>query len=652
MLTLKKRRLRCLFVLLFFFAVESVAWFYNLEIDHYSFKPNDKRISVYPENIAYTSGYDISEDRFVPTDEDPQLCFALDLQTVSSLVIELNKPLEEDAVVELFYSRDGNLTEKKKISQIAKKGDTSVIFSLKPSEYCLLRIDFNSAFDLKDVTVSSTGVIPHYVLNRRIWARLLFEFVATALFVIIVYAIHENKQDDKDPIIANTGKFLSKNIPYEKLSFSERAFLLLCLAFYFGWSLVFLNPYYGPDEMMRYDVPLYIFNNNALPFGGEPELIHPYWGTSYGFSLTLPYFLNVLFMKLVSLFTLNSNAIWVAARFTSVLSGLGIAYFSICITKRITNMPTRWFFIIPMSLTPQIVFISSYINLDSFSLFTVVFLIYIWLVGMQNNWNIRSCIWFGIGLGLCLVSYQFAYPFVLGSFFLYCVWHIVHRKQVTFKRFILHGLIIVGVVFLVSGWYFIRNAYLYNGDIFAINASKPYAEMYAAQEQKPSFKHTYRVQGYSVPGMLKNSNWVDMTLKSVFYILGGMNWLAPQIVYKCLKIAVVLAIIGCLYGLIVKKYKFKNDYLIALMLMAFSSALVVCLSLYYSWSGDYQPQGRYIITVLPFVYVLVAYGLHNLLNIFVRNNRFFQRCASGVLLSAFVVLDITATFNCLSHIVY
>lgn len=653
MIPFKKRRLNCVWFMLFLFVAEFFVWFAFLKVDHYSLRSDAVKKSIYPENVAYTSGYNVDGDSFEMSNEDPQICFAFEPQKAASLVVELKKPLAEDASVQLYYSHAGEgFTAKDQVEIVALKGDKKIVLPLKSNSYQMLRLDFDSSFTLKDVAISETRAKVNYQINKRIIAQLLLGFFVSAVIVLITYAVYEKRFTDEDPIAYKARKLVSKNLPFECLTHKEITFLLLCFMTYFSWSIVFLNANYGPDELMRYDVPLFIFNNNKLPYGGEKELLHPYWGTSYGFSITLPYLLDVLFMKIVSLFTANPNALWVAARFTSVLSGVGIAYYSICITKRITKSPTRWLFIIPMSLTPQVVFLSSYVNLDSFSLFTVVFLIYLCICGVQNKWNIRSCVWLGVGLGLCLLSYQFAYPFVLGSFVLYCLWHILHRKETNFKRFILHGLIVLGVVFLISGWYFIRNAYLYNGDIFALNASKPYAEMYAAAEQKPSLKHTYQVQGYSVLGMLKTTQWLKMTFYSIFYLLGGMTWLAPGGVYKCLQAGICIGIIGCLYGLIARKKLVNSDIKTVLFAVVISSVLVVGLSMYYSWASDYQPQGRYIITTLPLLFAVTSYGTHRLLGIIKRGGVLLQKSVSAVTLAAFIILDITAMFNCLSQVIY
>lgn len=447
-------------------------------------------------------------------------------------------------------------------------------------------------------------------------------------------------------------KRLSNFIPCEPLSKNEKFFLAFCFIVYFGWSIVFLNKGYGPDETMRYDVPMYIYKHLSLPFGNEAEIVNSYWGMSYGYSIMFPYLLSAAFMKTVSFFTQSPNVLWIAARFTSVISGIGVVFYAMCIARSITNKSIRWVFIIPLSLMPQMIFIFSYCNLDSFGLFTAVFLLYLWIYGMKNKWDIKSCFWLGIGIGLCFLSYPFAYPFIFGSFLVYCIWHILHFKETSFKKFIGHGAIVLLLVFVVSGWYFIRNAFLYNGDIFALNASTPYAEKLAAPEMKPSVRsmQTMRATGYSIFGMLKNTPWIKMTFYSMFYGLGYMTIFASEALYEIIFVIICIGAAGCVLSLI-KGEKISQDTVVCSVVLIIVSIITVLLSLYYSWSSDYQPQGRYIITCLPLIYAIVAYGIYNITKLLPQQKK-VQRCICIVVFLAVMFVDFKATYDCLKNFVY
>ena len=59
----------------------------------------------------------------------------------------------------------------------------------------------------------------------------------------------------------------------------------------------------APDEYMRYDIPLFIYNHSYLPKGDEKEILNAIWGFSYGFTPYLPSIISFFFMKIASIFT-------------------------------------------------------------------------------------------------------------------------------------------------------------------------------------------------------------------------------------------------------------------------------------------------------------------------------------------------------------
>lgn len=119
-----------------------------------------------------------------------------------------------------------------------------------------------------------------------------------------------------------------------KLEKGEIFYILFCFLLYFIWSIAKeLN--YAPDEEMRYLIPEYIFHTGQLPDGRLPEIRNDLWGFSYAF---YPNFLGPLLsaacMKVVSLFTMDSSMLVIAARFPSVLCGTAIVFFAFGIGKR------------------------------------------------------------------------------------------------------------------------------------------------------------------------------------------------------------------------------------------------------------------------------------------------------------------------------
>ena len=56
------------------------------------------------------------------------------------------------------------------------------------------------------------------------------------------------------------------------------------------------------------------------------------------------------------------------------------------------------------------------------------------------------------------------------------------RKKEILKKFVL----ILGIAFLVGGWFFIRNAVIHDGDILGRETIAEQGELYAEDEYKPS----------------------------------------------------------------------------------------------------------------------------------------------------------------------
>lgn len=437
------------------------------------------------------------------------------------------------------------------------------------------------------------------------------------------------------------GNKLTKQKMLPGLSRSEKWYLLICFFVYLLWAVLFVTIYYGPDELMRLDILNFIYQNGRLPFGWEESLRHPMWGISYGFGFSLPYLIGALFMQFMSLFSASETALIIAARMTSVLCGVGVGCYAIRISRKLFSSRTRWLFIVLMTLLPQVVFLSSYFNRDIFGLFTVTMIIYSWLCGVESGWSKQSCIHLALALGLCFLSYEFDYPFILGSFLLYVFWYMKNRESVSFREFIRKGLLIVGVVFLVCGWMFIRNAIIYDGDVFALKILDQYQELYAVDSLKPSQISNYRAQGYPLLHALQDDWWKTNTCRSFLSMMGYMSVPAAQWVYDFFRLLLAFSGIGLIAGAVMKKGKTERHGFV-LTALVFSSSVTVFLSVYYSWNMDIQAQGRYIIGILPLFALFVSKGIEGIGRLLSAGLRIDEKKSSTVL-SVFLCLMVLLT---------
>ena len=363
----------------------------------------------------------------------------------------------------------------------------------------------------------------------------------------------------------------------------------------------------APDEYMRYDIPLFIYHHSYLPQGNEKEILNAIWGFSYGFTPYLPSLISVFFMKIASIFTTNTVHLLIAARLTSVFAG-ALTFFVCCkIGEEIFNHRlTIYLFSIFVSLLPQFMYLSLYLNNDSFSIFTTALIVYGWIKGIKTNWHYKWCIFLGISIGLCALTYYNAYGFILCSIIIYFV--SCYKKKIDLKTFLKKGMLIAIFAFIVAGWFFIRNAMIHNGDFLGMNSMYACGEKYAKQGYQLSQRSTYQNQGISLFSMIFGTDWLMTTIKSFICATGYMqNIISGKRFYLYLMI-ILLGIIMMVIALKRKcqlRFKFENYFVISLILCIL---IPFILSIKYSYSIDYQPQGRYVMSILIPIALFMSVG--------------------------------------------
>lgn len=401
----------------------------------------------------------------------------------------------------------------------------------------------------------------------------------------------------------------------------EVVFAICIFVFYLGWMVV--QPFgVAPDESMRYQIPQFIFENGCLPRGDDPSLVNNVWGLSYAFYPILSYMISFVFMKIVSIFTMEATALLFAARMTSVLFGVGTAVVSLKIGKKLFGGKIAWLFATVVSLLPQFVFITSYVNNDSMAIFSTALIVYFWIRGIETKWDIKTCVGLSVALSICALSYYNAYGFILCSAVIYFATYFLSDKDkdsYPVKQFLAKGFLIVGIFVLLVGWWFIRSAIIYNGDFLAMNAMNDCAEIHAIPELKPSLHDTFQNQGRSVFEMLTTTNWIIVTAGSFIGCFGGMEIKLQMWMYGVIGILLVIGLIFWLadskrvFALKHKDDKQFDKWGIFAWIMLIACIIPNVLNVIYSYGSDYQPQGRYSLPMLiPFGF-LVTLGFRKVL---------------------------------------
>lgn len=366
----------------------------------------------------------------------------------------------------------------------------------------------------------------------------------------------------------------------------------------------------APDEAMRYDLAKWIYTHMALPVGNETEIVNPVWGFSYAYDPYLPSMLAALLMRVASNFDASEHTLLIAARMVSILASCG----SLCLCFRIgpylfQRRGSTYLLVAFVGFWPQVVFLSSYHNNDAFSLFSCFLILHFLLTGRREHWPVRCCIGLGVAISLCLLTYYYAYGWVLISI-VFCIVSCVRDSEITDKaKFIVQrSLLVAGVILLCAGWYFIRNAVIYDGNILGMTAAREFKAEYALTHEV-HWSNPAQKQGLSISAMLFDSDWISTTLKSYIGMFGYMTTELPKAIYIAYSILVLGGLLLAGYRIVARRR--KKDRLLAATLLA-TVVIPMIVSAYGSYTIDYQPQGRYIISSLPAVSCTVVLGYEQL----------------------------------------
>lgn len=423
---------------------------------------------------------------------------------------------------------------------------------------------------------------------------------------------------------------------------AEAVFYLLVFASIMCFAMV---QTYGdpPDEINRFKVVNYICKYGRLPHGADPEVLLDGYGASYAFQPMLTYIIQGFLLRFLKLFTEDGYILLLAARTVNAVFGTLMAYFVRKTAKEAWDNPyIQWTFTVLVVFLPQNIFIHSYVNTDSMAMLSVAMIFYVLLRAQRAGYDKKGCFLLSVGIVLCAMSYYNAYGIILAAILLFFI-HFVHFRRglaVEWKPLLRKGFYISLVVLLGIGWWFGRNAILYNGDIIAMKARRECAIVTSIEEYNPLFRFTFQKAGKSIREMLFETGYITLLRDSFIAMFGPMKIPTHGLIYIGYKWLWAGACTMAFFpidrlreayrkrrgavsydrngntGLYTEREekkkrragcgKEKAAFYICMFLFC---AITIGLSIYYSYTWEYQPQGRYILPVLvPFMY-LVALGI-------------------------------------------
>mgnify|MGYP001243188510 CR=1 FL=1 len=430
-------------------------------------------------------------------------------------------------------------------------------------------------------------------------------------------------------------------------------YLVLLFVFLFMWAFV-QKLSVSPDEGMRYQISLFIYHHGTLPVGYDPEILNVLWGNSYGFNPITPYIIGGIFMKITAVFSTDEFVLLMAARMPSILFGVANAFVVMKLADRLFPDQDcyQWLLVTISSLLPEAVFICSYVNTDSMALFATSLTVYMWVMGIQSRWKYRYCVGLGVALSCCLLSYYNTYGFLLTSLVIFLVTSLRRdgtvpfrtRAGITAKK----ALIVICVIAALAGWWFVRNYMLYDGDFLGLDACNRCAELYAKEDYKPSNKLSLMQKGITVEEMFKQYHWLRTSLVSFIAAFGYMTIFVAHWLNNLARFILRAGLIGLI--LILRPSERKElirqqwNKLILMITMAVSVLLTAGISFYYSYTADFQPQGRYMLPMLTCLAALVTYGYHQWFSLPKWNGRKIEKIVIAGVSCFFAVLALISYF--------
>ena len=399
-------------------------------------------------------------------------------------------------------------------------------------------------------------------------------------------------------------------------------FLIGLFGYYLIWTIS--QPYNScPDEKMKWDICKYIAEHNSIPDGRDESIRDSAWGISYAFQPILTYMICAVFVKIASIFTTQQFALVVAARLVSTISMTLTIYFVIKIANKLFKDKGiyKYLFIVFIAFQPITAFLASYINNDSTAILAISMIIYLWILGLESNWKTKHCILLGGAVGFCALTYYNAYGYILCSV-LICLSSAVLNKMDA-KEIAKKALIVASVAFAVAGWWFVRNAIIYDGDILGTKTQNEYGDKYALEQYKPSVRKTPESSNESIWHMLNEDAWAKTTVKSFVGIFGYQSILMSNKIYYLYLSLWLIGGLGCLLkfkDLFIYKKEEKSKYILN-YIFVIAIIIPILLSIIYSYTSDFQPQGRYIMgIIIPFMYFVVN-GIQTMLEKFIKSEK-------------------------------
>ena len=398
----------------------------------------------------------------------------------------------------------------------------------------------------------------------------------------------------------------------------------------------------GPDELDHFGLARFIHDNQRIPILDKdlsfylmdsdlkqpvPKFHDPatgrtltYYDLTHGFELRgvysimppLPYILSAMGMGIIP--ADHPKGPLLGARLLMILSGVGLALMTWLASCYI--WPGRDELALTAAAVagflPMISFLSGCVNADIFAAFAVAFALAVAARGQRDGWTRRDALGLGLALGVVAMSRQNAYSVIPLTLLL----PLAAKADVRTK---IGRLLMAGLPGLLLGFIWYGHNKLLYGDPMGLAYERELRRQFVGSLPPEVLQNTYMMilsplaeRGYGL-GVLWESGWFGLTLRSLFGEFGWREVMLPEPLYLAALALALAALAGWIRQLFAPSAQEKgwggNRLLGIVMLL--SAAGCLALSIYRSLNYDWQPQGRYLAPALLPLALFVARGVQS-----------------------------------------
>ena len=456
-------------------------------------------------------------------------------------------------------------------------------------------VDFKS--ENGKIFLHSNGKHPSFVLNlenRKTGLGLITESIRYLLICLVIVVVYTSSMK------------LSANQKHIPLLLTTVLLLVTVMA-------VISQKNTHPDEYVHVKASQYYQDNWIPPLIADPDIRDTY--SRYGFSrLNSPeiaYFCMGKFQNILSI--LHIDNYWTLRFFNVCLFGIILFY-------TITNPGARPVAAI-LLISPQIWYVFSYCNSDAFAMFISFFvscqlvikdsLFNVFLHKKYDSKFIPEALILGVLLGCLLLLKKNYYPFIAFAG-IYVALGIYMTKSKGTQILLLKRLVILLVIGLTI--FGLRRGldYYVNGidrQEKIVKMSYETADPMFSSKTELTKQHMnlhMKEKGIPLERLVTKYKWLEKTFRTTFGVYGHFTVQASYTYYNDVR-WVGVGFLVFFFGSIFFFGGLYRSFLAATGLM-FSIGLI-CLSLYSSWNNDFQPQGRYLLPIVPILGVVYSQSL-------------------------------------------